>query len=100
MQPSVTQLPLGPFIRSSVLSAPVFTPKGGLLERMLMPSSRSREKNCPTPARRAKRPVPKTSQAIPTRGAIMQLLLRAHERSSNNGGTILELLAHQVLAAP
>src|SRR6266481_6446656 len=52
---------------SSVLSAPVPKPNGGLLERMLMASKRSRAKNWPTPARRANRPVPNTSQAIPTR---------------------------------
>src|SRR6266850_6313463 len=55
---------------SKVLTEPVLTPNGVLFERMLMASRRSREKNWPTPARRAKRPVPNTSQAMPTRGAI------------------------------
>src|SRR5712664_2512824 len=56
---------------SKVRTEPVLTPNGVLFERMLMASSRSREKNWPTPARMAKRPVPKTSQAMPTRGEIM-----------------------------
>src|SRR2546429_9042273 len=54
-------------VPSSVRTEPVLTPYGVLLERMLMASKRSREKNCPTPARIAKRPVPKTSHAMPKR---------------------------------
>src|SRR5215469_1632535 len=58
-------------VPSRVRLAPVPTPKGGLLERMLMASKRSRDSNWPTPVRMAKRPVPNTSHAMPTRGMIM-----------------------------
>src|SRR5216683_4149737 len=56
---------------SKVLTEPVLTPNGVLLERMLMARSRSRDSNWPTPARIANRPVPNTSQATPKRGIII-----------------------------